>query len=343
MTNAWLEAKYVNLVSHQLRNFKQRGSFNWNFSCPICGDSSNKRKARGYVYPSDKGILLYYCHNEGKTYTIDNFLKTIDNHLYSEFIKEKLESTYKERQEHEEFVHKLTRPKFHSDTVLRDLKKVSQLPADHPAKLYVENRQIPTKYHYKLFFAPQFKNWVNSFKPGTFETPDPDEPRLIIPLIDRERNLIGIQGRSFKKKSLAKYITIKLDDNAPKLFGLDTVDPYKHVYVLEGPIDSMFIPNSIACTGSDLINQLPILSSDKSLFTVIHDNQPRNKEVVELYTKTIDAGYRVFIWPSNVESKDINELIVNEGFTPEQVVDMIDSNTHSGLEARLKLTLWSKV
>ena len=63
-----VESKYIRLLSHRLRNFKQKKDYVWNFSCPICGDSKkNLLKARGYVYSKGNNlfvILIYYevCH-----------------------------------------------------------------------------------------------------------------------------------------------------------------------------------------------------------------------------------------------------------------------------------------
>lgn len=343
MSTVWLESKYVTLASSHVKNFKQKNSYHWNFSCPICGDSqTNKRKARGYVYPSNKGILLYYCHKEGKTYTIPQFLEKIDNHLYQEFLKEKLAQEFLLKQDHEAFVQKLTTPVFQSESVLKGLKKISQLPYDHLAKRYVDSRRIPTNLHYKLFYVPNFKHWVNSFIPGKFQNESNDEPRLIIPFIGESGRLIGVQGRALKDTDMGKYITIKIDETSPKLYGLDTVDTHKHIYVVEGPIDSMFLPNAIATMDSNLSARLDYFNLDKKQFTLIHDNQPRNPQIVNIYNKSIKGGWRVCIWPPEMEGKDINDLILS-GLSSEDVLDIIDSNTFSGLEAQLRFSKWSKV
>jgi hypothetical protein len=79
-------------------------------------------------------------------------------------------------------------------------------------------------------------------------------------------------------------------------------------------------------------------SSDYKLVYVF-DNEPRNKQIVQKYIKTIDDGEQVVIWPSNIVEKDINEMVV----AGHNVQDMIKSNTYKGLEAKLKLTEWKKV
>jgi DNA primase len=169
-----------------------------------------------------------------------------------------------------------------------------------------------------------------------------DEPRLIIPLLDEQGNLFGFQGRSFKKDSPVKYITIILDYDKPKVYGLDRITKQDPIYVVEGPIDSMFLPNSMASCGGDIIVELPNIDKDKSKFIIVYDNEPRNKDTVRKMDKAIDNGYKVCIWPESVILKDINDM-VRSGMTQEKVVDVINDNVYTGLEAKLKMQTWKKV
>lgn len=346
MSHEWLDAKYVSMLSGRLRNFKKKGRNSWNFSCPSCGDSkTNAKKARGYVFPA-KGTLLFHCHNCNVTMDVPKLVKSLDQGLYDQYVVEKLTADRdgkeaKEKLDHEAFVRKLTKPKFISDTPLGKLRKVSQLPPEHPVKQYIEGRQIPPEVHHKLFLAMKFKALVNEFLPGKFESLEHDEPRLIIPFLDRERNLFGFQGRDFKKKSSLRYITIMLSEEMPKMYGLDTYDHRKHALVLEGPIDSMFLPNAIASAGGKITTDLNTVSTDKAGFTIVYDNEPRNAETVQKMEKAIAAGYPLCIWPDSIVEKDIN-LMVLSGYSPEKLVDIISENTYIGLEATLKLSSWRK-
>jgi endonuclease V-like protein UPF0215 family len=176
--------------------------------------------------------------------------------------------------------------------------------------------------------------------PDKFNDKVENEPRLIIPFLDENKKLFGFQGRSFKKNGL-RYITIMLDESKPKIFGLDTVDRSSDIYLVEGPIDSLFIPNAIASAGSDLISQLQLTDLPKENMIVVYDNEPRNKEIVQKIEKTIEAGYRVCIWPISIEHKDINDMVL-AGYTPEQVKEIIDECTYSGPTARLHFAIWRK-
>jgi len=336
----WLESKYVGLISSRLQQFKKKKQNSYNFRCPLCGDSQkNKLKARGWIYQKDAS-LLYHCFNCGKTLPFPKFINAVDPTLYAEYNMERMSSLAGEKTEHEEFIEKMKKPVFISETALKSIKKISQLDASHPAKKYVVSRKIPNFYHSQLFFAPKFKEWVNSIVPNKFDAKN-DEPRLIIPFIDEEKKLFGFQGRSFKKDDVVRYITIMLRDVA-KVYGLNNLDKDKHIYIVEGPIDSMFLPNCIAMAGGDFINDLESLGLNKDKVTVIYDNEPRNKDTIKRIEKSIDHGFSVCIWPDHLPFKDINEMILS-GLDQKDVMNVIEKNTHKDLQAKLKLSFWKKV
>lgn len=323
----WLENKYTLLLSGRLRNFKIKNN-RPNFSCPICNDSKkNTRKARGWILEG-KGQSRYFCHNCGISLNFEQFLKRLDLVLYYDYVKDKLlESGVKEQ---DLILPKFDKPIFKPKKI--NLKKISQLSPNHPAKVYVQSRGIPSKHHYKLFYAPKFGQWVNSLDSSKFEDLEFDEPRLVFPLLDEGGIFFGLQGRSFRPNALNKYITILLDEDKPKLFGLDTVDKTKKIYILEGPIDSLFIPNALACCGG----KLEYTNKDCVL---IYDNEPRSKHTIRKMETAISEGYKICIWPEDILQKDINDMAL-AGLNPKRI---IDQNTYQGLDAELKLAMWKKI
>jgi len=335
----WLESKYIGLVSNRLRNYKRKSATLFNFSCPFCGDSdSDKKKARGYVY-AKKGNTLFHCHNCGLTHNFPNFLKNLDYQLYSEFSLERLKDEKpKEQIELEEFTNKMKAPVFLKSGPLKGLKKISQLTADHPCKLFVAKRQIPNPFHAKMFFCPNFFSWSNEIIPGKFEA-ERDEPRLLIPFFNKEKQMHAFQGRSLDPKSKTRYITIVNDESVPKVYGLDEVDFEKKFYVFEGPIDSMFVPNSIATAGGDLVATVKDLP--KKNMVVVYDNEPRSIETKKKLDKAIINGYNVCVWPTNLVHKDVNDMVLS-GLSNDFVRYIIDTNTHRDLKAKLALNMWNK-
>jgi hypothetical protein len=271
-----------------------------------------------------------------------NFLKIIDSELYKEYTQEKfIEKNSTSNVVLKPDITQIVRPKYITNSPLKKLKKVSQLDWDHPVKKYVNKRLIPTKFHAKLFYAPKFKNWINEIIPGKFEGVVHDEPRLIIPLIDQEENCFGVQGRGFKADGI-RYITIIFDDTRPKIYGLDAVNFNERVYVTEGPIDSMFLPNAIAMAGSDGVRVIEGLAgANKSNIVFVYDNEPRNKDICRIMDKVIEMGYNVAFWPDHIEYKDINDMVIG-GLKPADIKLIIDNNTYADLQAKMKMVTWRK-
>ena len=320
-----VDSKYIGLVSSRLQKFKKVKTDLYNFRCPICGDSQkHKNKARGYFYQV-KTNTNYKCHNCGASLSFNNFLKQIDPVLHKQYTLEK----FKEGHTGKNFV--VEEPKFEfKKPVFKkklDLPTAVEVPA---AKEYVERRKLdPSQFYY----ANKFKQWVNT-KKKTFDNVYKDESRIIIPMYDTERNLIGFQGRSLVPNSV-KYITIMIQENAPKIYGLDKINTDETVYVVEGPFDSTFVKNSVALCGSD--GDLAHLKG--SNIVLVYDNEPRNKEILQRIERCISRGQRVVIWPTNIYEKDINDMVL----CGHNIMSILESNTYSGLEANVKFNNWKKV
>lgn len=332
----FIDHKYASLLSNRLQRFTRIGDKSYNFRCPICGDSKkNSYKSRGYLYEK-KDTLLFYCHNCNVSLSIGNFLKQIDNDLYNQYRQESYLN--KERGASlQPDITKIEWPKYRLNSPLKSLKKISQLEHNHPAKVYVQKRMIPPSAHYKLFYAPKFKTWINSVLPDKFDLDKGDEPRLILPFINKEQHCFGVQGRSFSPTG-QRYITAIFDERFPKVFGLDTMDDSATIYVTEGPIDSLFLPNAIAMAGSDLNdNYFPVSTLNKMVF--VYDNEPRNKQIVQRMENTIDKGYNIVIWPDNMQLKDINDMVMSNT----NPIDIIKQNIFSGLSAKARISAWKRI
>lgn len=340
-TVLYLDNKYIMLMSFRFRNFKKKKD-GYNFSCPYCGDSrKNLKKARGYSYPY-KGKLIFHCHNCGVHTSFSNLLKEFDQNLYKEYLTEKLlDQKPVIRTDVEDFAYKMKAPVY-AKYSLKDLIKVSKLPQSSFTKLYVEGRQIPSKFHHELFYCEKFKQWSNSMVPGSFESEEIDEPRLVIPFLTYDKKMFGFQGRSLKSNSNLRYITIMINEDMPKLYGLNHIDLNKRINVVEGPIDSLFCDNCIASAGGSLISNLSYISNDPEKFIVIYDNEPRNIYTIKKIEKAIQNKFPVVIWPENIKEKDINNMIL-AGYSQLDIADIIKQNTHTGLMASLKLQMWRKV
>ena len=332
----YVDKQFIIPISTRLEKFKQKSEYLWNFRCPICGDSSkNKFKTRGYVYRQKDG-LFFMCHNCGTSTSFGNFIKMIDRSIYSQYQMEKFKTQSHNNVPKPDFSIASGLPVFEKKI---NLPSIDSLPNTHAARGYVKDRRIPKDKWSSLYYAEDFEAFVKEILPDYDKTLYA-EPRLVIPFYDEKNILLGFQGRALVN-SKVKYITIKLSDDNLKVFGLNTIDKNKKIYVVEGPIDSLFLENAIAMMDASLYNAI---SSVGNLdYTFIYDNEPRNRDVVKHMEKTISLGKDICIWPAFLNDyKDINEMILR-GQSQASVQSIIDSNTHKGLKARLEFSNWRKI
>lgn len=337
----YIDAKYAAIVGSRLRNFKQKKDYLWNYSCPVCGDSaSNKLKARGFIY-RQKSDLFVKCHNCGYSTNIGNFIKYVDSTLYDEYVLERYKAGATRYNAHKDVKPIIEQPKVEllEDSVLDTLKRLDKLDVSHPAVKYVIGRKIPRDKWHLLYFAPKFKAFTNTVNPKFQEPIVDDHPRMIIPYFTPAGKCFAFGARAYGNEE-PKYYTIKVDETQEKIYGLDRVDYSKRVYVVEGPIDSLFLPNAIAVSGASF--DTPTIRQLLANATIVMDNEPRNKDIVKQLAKYIDLGYNVVMYPENVQEKDINDM-VKSGKSPEEILELINTNTFAGLGAKLKFADWKKI
>ena len=319
-----VDSKFIGLISSRLEKFKQVKPNLYNFRCPICGDSKkNKSKTRGYLY-NIKADINFRCHNCGASMTFSNFLKQLDPVIHKQYVFERFKNNSTGRGTVvEEPTFKFEEPKFKKKLSIPLCSEVQR------GREYLEKRRLDPE---KFYWAEDFTGFVNSIKP-TFGSNVPKESRIIIPLY-YNKNLIGVQGRSLLPNSV-KYITTIFYNDAPKIYGLDTIRKSSPVFVTEGPFDSTFLRNSIAMCGAD---------GDVGKWGVstpvwVYDNEPRSKEITTRISNTIARGESVVIFPSNIHEKDINDMVL----AGHNVQSIVESNIYKGLEANLQFNTWKRI
>ena len=332
----YIDKKYISLLAPKLDKFRQKSEYLWNFRCPVCGDSQkNKLKMRGYIYRR-KSDLFFTCHNCGTGHSFGNLLKMVDRSLYSQYQMERFKNESAGNTAKPDFSMLMEKPVFNTQKKI-NLPTIESLPITHDARHYVKDRFIPKERWSDLYYAEDFDLFVKDIFPEC-DKKLYAEPRLVIPFYDEKNILLGFQGRALVN-SKVKYITIKLSDDNLKVYGLDRVDKTKKIYVVEGPIDSMFLQNSLAMMDASLYNVISTVGNYD--YTFVFDNEPRNKDVCKHMQKAITMGKSVCIWPKHIAAKDINEMIL-KGTSPAMIQGIIDSNTFSLLKAQLEFGSWSK-
>ena len=309
------------LLSPRLDKFKKLRDNLFNFRCPYCGDSQKfSNKARGYFYRK-KNDFFYKCHNCGKGTTFSKVLQLVDPEMYKEFVMEKFTGP-----KTDEF--KFEAPKFKKrDPKLENLTPINKLNGSHPARQFVESRQIPEEFYSDLYLCSKFFKWAKIRSKQ-------DHPRLVIPFRDESGEVFAAQGRAFGKET-PKYLTVKFQDK-PKIFGLDRCDWSQRTFVVEGPLDSLFVDNCLAVAGADFEHHFPM----KENVTIILDNEPRSREIIKRMENLIDKDYELVIWPDNVKEKDINDMVLAGDAN---IMHTIKNNTYTGLTAKLRLASWKLI
>lgn len=333
---------YVPLISYKLERFKALGKNKWQFRCPLCGDSKkSKRKARGCIYEKE-GRLRFLCMNCGESLSFLNLLEQLDPNLYKEYITKKYVSKFEE-DEHEDlsFLEKLgfkTHPFPHNKNKIVDdkVKKLSKLKPSHAAIKYAVERQIPEQHWKHLYFTTQFEKFCSRIQ-------NRQEPRIVLPCYDASGVVYAAQGRILPGYNGIRYKLYRMSGDLPILFGLNRLNTSEPIYVVEGPIDSLFLPNALAICSAHLYSIHDNLKEhghdiDTKNFTLIFDNEKRNPHIVSRMQKAVAMGYKVCVFPDSIEQKDINDMVIS-GI---DVCSLVDENSFSGIEASLRINKWKR-
>jgi hypothetical protein len=339
-----IDHKYIRLLSSQLANFKQKSGDLYNFRCPVCGDSEkNKYKSRGYVFRKRES-LIYKCHNCGDGRSLGNLIKHLDSTLHGQYVIEryKSDSLYKESTAPTiEF--QFDAPVFAKHSPGKLLPgvgafRLSTLPDDHVANQFVKNRKLPHASTRGLYYIDDEEK-LELLSPKYKDRIVGHSKRLLLPFCDTDGNMTGLTGRSLDDTGM-RYLALKFNaENEPLVFGLEKWNARKPTIVVEGAFDSLFLRNAIAVGGSDFSRLGGLV--EKETTTIVFDNEPRNKEIVNQMSRIIKSGWTICIWPENILENDINDLVI-AGRTSDEIQDIINKNKFAGLQAKFKLNGWKK-
>ena len=162
--------------------------------------------------------------------------------------------------------------------------RVDKLDSNHMAVQYCTSRRIPQEKWDRLYHIEDISK-IHQLAPKYKDRIKTTEPRLAIPFFDEQGKLTGMTLRDYGESTL-RYIMVKIVDDAPTIFGLDRISKEKPVKIVEGPLDSLFLDNSIACAGTSFSKIIP---GDNDIIVI--DNQPKNKEVCDILHKHIYINF----------------------------------------------------
>lgn len=338
--SVYIDRNFIGLIQFRLEQFVQKSPDLYNFRCPYCHDSKKRKtKKRGYIYRKGNDYF-FRCHNCGEGTTFANFLKFVDPGSYKQYILEK----YSEGNNAHSPVEK---PDFEElkgnvfDHFAKEEKKLSvtsvdELPESHFARDYIKNRGIPEQYWNEIYYTENFKEFMDADFPEHGKDDLPEDARIVLFFTDENENIQLVSGRALADTKM-RYLSVTVTEHDRKLFGTHRLDPTKACYVVEGQFDSLFIDNCVATGDSSLASVLDIFPNAD--WTMIYDNEPRNKDIVRQIERTIDKGCKVVIFPEDLEEKDINDMVL-AGY---DIKKLIQENTVQGIPAMLKFIKWKRV
>ena len=326
-----LDLKYVALAGSYLTLFKKTKEGHYNFRCPYCGDSKqDNTKCRGWFYPRN-GKIKYKCFNCDHTEkSILNFLKKQIPELYTKYLLEIMKD--KKPKKVKEYKNKKVN-KFKERMEYRPSKYFDVIEEGSDAWVYLLNRGIEDMSG--IYFTDKFKQVTNSIVPNKFSNENEHGSQYVVfPLLNENGIMFGYQGRCITPcKKAFRFITIVFDTDELRIYGREKIDWDKTVYVVESPIDSLFLKNCVALCGASNNTRLPY----KDIVYFL-DSDTRNNEIVGMIKKVIDNGFKTVILPREYSGMDINDLYL-EGY---DVQELIDKYTFQGTKARLEIAKWSR-
>lgn len=342
MSNLYIDIKYARLVGQTIERWviKKNDPFHGNGKCHICGDSQKTKSKRRFHIIQHSDTLFVKCFNCDYSTNLFSYLRDYHPNLFTEYNFERYrvnsyDSVITTKSEPTQEPIKTTQVQL----IKLELPYVKDMDKNDPVAVYVASRRLPD---YPFQYCHNFYEFSSQFNPDFLDIKK-DEPRLIIPFFDHLGNVFAYQGRDLSGKASQKYITVTVNSKVPKIFGIDRIDLKKPIKIVEGPIDSLFLNNSVASVNASLVTAAKKLEKagiNKSLLTLVYDNEPRNKQIVAHYEFAIKSGYNIVVWPSSpIKKEDINDLVLI-GKNPEKI---IEQNTYSGLSAQLQFNQWKKI
>jgi len=328
-----LPTQYIIQMFYQYAGFPKykKGTQVYNGCCPSCREGKSwGRKKRLYYMPKEDYLI---CHNCQRSWNPINWIMEQSGMAFHEVINES------EQFDSDEFeVNEVTN---------KPIVKVGTLPDDsinlfdkqqtnfykdnkvvQDALKYITNRRLDTAVNRPRALYISLKDYVH-------------KNRLCIPFYNSDGQITYYQTRALYKKDeidKPKYLSKMHGEKA--VFGMHNVDPeLDHLFIFEGPIDSMFVKNGIAMAGISLSEKQeeelkPFIFHNKIW---VLDNQLDNKDVKKKLTQLVEQGEKVFIWPKKYKDfKDLNEICQKyklDQISPKFFID----NSVDGVEALMKL------
>lgn len=349
MSNLYIQEKFAKILPLQGFQLKGSGRYHSQFRCPICGDSKKSKSKKRAWFERHDGDLIFHCYNCGYNAKFTHFLKNQFPEYYQDYLKEVFANTgkvyHREREEKKEVQ---ISKSFLAKTIDQlDLQTLDELPEKHRAVQYAISRKIPQEYWNDIYYTDNFQEWAHKQQPDKFEKPSNEDKRILFVMRDFDKSIIGVSARAIQNQQ-PKYLTLKFNDDDLKIFGLDKIDKEEDIYVFEGAMDAVAVKNSVAVVGATSGLEKIIKKNEESggflpldRLIIAGDNEPRSKQTTTFMEKALKLGFKIIIWPTKWQYKDINEALM-DGVPLSRAMEVLKESVCYGTTGLIKMKLWKK-
>lgn len=310
----------------------------FNIRCRLCGDSKrNLRKMRFFLKYTEDAGGVWKCHNCNKSGNFLGFYSIIKGISINEAIKEininsfgDLKKTLRPKR-----LKKIKRTKatdkvhfnyFTKDWIGINEKKegmIANLYKDTLRK-YLAKRKLPTSYPFYIAYQGDFKD------------------RIIIPIFDKDNDIIYFQGRIMEDKfSELRYKNPDVSDKKHIILNEHKFNPEKYIVVTEGPIDAIMVGDQgTTCFGSSVDDEfLEKLSrkTNKGIILALDNDNTGKEETLKIIQKSKFGKLLFYFVMPFKDIKDLNELSIKKDVN--DIYSYIVSNAYTSFEYLLRSKL----
>lgn len=307
----------------------------YNGECPYCHEGKSTGKKRRFFYIPEEDHL--YCHNCGASTDGFNFVKEQTGLSLKDILAEsELRTDTVEDIIKRSFVYKKYNPKSLPDDCIN-------LFDNNQTSFYSAN--VTVKDALDFINKRRLNTAVNRPKALWLSLTDyTHKNRVVFPFYSPNggAKIEFYQSRALYKvdEDRAKYLSKANSDKG--IFNIDKIIPdIEYIFLQEGPIDAMFLRNSVALAGiNPTESQVERLQTLFPMHTLVYvpDNQWVDSTSYDVTKSLLDKGEKVFLWPAGLERfKDINDLCVH---TKQDELDwnIIVKHTYTGMKGLIKFS-----
>ena len=330
---------------------------------PDCQKENDSRKKAGFFWSDKSSSYVYHCFKCGAAMKLSYFLKIYFKDYYlNNFFNRNSRSYTKTKtncvSSSSSTIASVKIANTHVKELVNNLFEQKLLIPyakckDPDVQRYLLQRKIPLMRYDNFYLAKNFFNINQQIKTlmnekgKVFEPQNLDDKRLVWMFKNRTNEIIALQGRKLEKGE-PRYMISKFGGNDRIIGNLENIDINNTVYVTEGYIDSLFLPNAVSLQGLHMPSIIYLLKELKVKELIIVFDNENNNEQIQMNIKTLAElsfkyeNLKVCLFPKELRAigKDINDYIVKGNYSTDMILHTINNNSFTRSTLKVRGILW---